>query len=100
MHSSPVVRITVRFLSPLCLAGALAWPAHSQTASGVLTVQVGSGSTPPSALVSHANPWSYRRGTNEPQANWSTVAGSTTTNRVILPVDAANGSVFFRMVYP
>lgn len=33
-------------------------------------------------------------------ANWVDVAGSTATNQVSIPVDAANGSVFFRMVYP
>lgn len=32
--------------------------------------------------------------------NWTTVAGSTTTNRVFLPVAPANGAVFVRLVYP
>ena len=32
--------------------------------------------------------------------NWVDESGSTTTNQVIIPVDAANGSVFFRMIYP
>jgi hypothetical protein len=32
--------------------------------------------------------------------NWVTVPGSTTTNRVVVPIDPANGSVFFRLVIP
>ncbi|NOS69681.1 MAG: glucose dehydrogenase [Verrucomicrobia bacterium] len=32
--------------------------------------------------------------------NWVTVPGSTTTNRIIVPIDQANGSVFYRLVLP
>jgi len=32
--------------------------------------------------------------------NWSTVPGSTTTNRVILPMELNQGSMFFRLAYP
>jgi hypothetical protein len=32
--------------------------------------------------------------------NWVTVAGSAATNRVIVPVNPANGTVFYRLVYP
>lgn len=32
--------------------------------------------------------------------NWSTVAGSASTNSVTLPVNPANPAVFFRLVYP
>jgi autotransporter-associated beta strand protein len=32
--------------------------------------------------------------------NWVTVAGSATTNRVIVPFNPANGTVFYRLVYP
>ncbi len=32
--------------------------------------------------------------------NWVDVAGSTTTNQVIIPINVTNGSVFYRMVYP
>jgi autotransporter-associated beta strand protein len=32
--------------------------------------------------------------------NWVTVAGSAATNHVIIPINPANGSVFFRLVYP
>jgi autotransporter-associated beta strand protein len=33
-------------------------------------------------------------------SNWFDVPGSTTTNQVVMPVNPANGSVFYRMVYP
>ena len=32
--------------------------------------------------------------------NWADVSGSTLTNNVALPVDATEGSVFYRLVYP
>jgi hypothetical protein len=32
--------------------------------------------------------------------NWVTVPGSTTTNRVVLPIDPANGSAFYRLAFP
>jgi len=34
------------------------------------------------------------------RTNWVDVAGSTTTNQVTVPMNRANGSVFYRMVYP
>jgi glucose/arabinose dehydrogenase len=33
-------------------------------------------------------------------SSWTTVPGSTTTNRVIVPIDPANGSVFYRLALP
>jgi len=39
--------------------------------------------------------------TNSPTGvDWVTVPGSATTNRVVVPTDAANGSVFYRLVLP
>lgn len=32
--------------------------------------------------------------------NWVAVPGSTTTNRVVVPIDPANGSVFYRLALP
>lgn len=34
------------------------------------------------------------------RTNWVDVAGSTSTNQVTIPMSRANGSVFYRMVYP
>ena len=42
--------------------------------------------------------------TNSPGAglgtNWVTMPGSTTTNRIVVPMDPANGSVFYRLALP
>jgi hypothetical protein len=32
--------------------------------------------------------------------NWVTMPGSTTTNHVVVPIDPANGSVFYRLAMP
>jgi hypothetical protein len=46
--------------------------------------------------------WTLQGQTNAPgigiTSSWQDVAGSTTTNRVILPLDPVNGSSFFRMI--
>jgi hypothetical protein len=34
------------------------------------------------------------------RSNWVDVAGSTSVNQLTIPISRANGSVFFRMVYP
>jgi hypothetical protein len=32
--------------------------------------------------------------------NWVDVAGSTITNQISIPIDSANGNVFYRLTYP
>ena len=48
--------------------------------------------------------WTLQAQTNPPGSglgsNWADVFGSASTNQCILSVDPANGSVFFRLVYP
>lgn len=48
--------------------------------------------------------WRLQAQTNAPgvglTANWVDVSGSTVTNQISIPVGPANGSVFFRLVYP
>ena len=48
--------------------------------------------------------WRLESQTNTVQVglgnNWFTVPNSTTTNHMVIPIDSANGSVFFRMAYP
>ena len=48
--------------------------------------------------------WRLQAQTNSPavglSTNWVTVANSTSTNRVIMPVNPTNGCAFFRLVYP
>ena len=33
-------------------------------------------------------------------SNWATVPGSTSVNQISLPINPANGTVFFRLAYP
>jgi hypothetical protein len=48
--------------------------------------------------------WQLQAQTNSPGAgigtNWSVVSGSAQTNRLALPLNSANGAVFFRLVRP
>ncbi len=48
--------------------------------------------------------WRLETQTNAPAAglgtNWFTVPGSSTTSQVLLPIDPANGNVFWRLAYP
>jgi len=48
--------------------------------------------------------WTLQAQTNNPGAgigtNWVNMAGSTTTNLMNIPINPANGSVFFRLIYP
>src|SRR5204863_462981 len=39
-------------------------------------------------------------GDTQVATNWVTVAGSTATNRVVIPIDPGVGSMFFRLVHP
>ena len=45
---------------------------RAQTTNGVLSVQVGTGGTPPLALVNHGELWRYRKGTSPPPVGWQT----------------------------
>jgi hypothetical protein len=38
--------------------------------------------------------------TNGVAGAWADVPNSTATNRVVVPVDSANGSVFYRLAFP
>jgi hypothetical protein len=48
--------------------------------------------------------WQLQMQTNSLNAslgtNWTTVSGSTATNQIWIPINAANSSIFFRLVYP
>jgi len=48
--------------------------------------------------------WELEAQTNSPQVglgtNWVIAPGSGLTNEVTFPVSLANGSVFFRLLYP
>jgi autotransporter-associated beta strand protein len=68
-----------------------------------LTVVVGGGNLNLTWPADHTG-WRLQAQTNSHAAglgtNWATVPGSTTVNSMSFPLDPANGSVFFRMVYP
>ncbi len=48
--------------------------------------------------------WTLQVQTNDLNAgigpNWQDVAGSTMTNQVMIPISAANGAVFYRLIHP
>jgi autotransporter-associated beta strand protein len=94
----------------------LSWDTSRLTVDGTLAVKTGPSTTPTviSAVVTgnqlelswpadHLG-WRLEGQTNSLSvglsANWSTVPGSTTTNRMSFPVNPAVPTVFFRLVYP
>jgi hypothetical protein len=44
--------------------------------------------------------WRLQSQTNGLGMNWSDVPDTTTTNRVVVPIDAVNTSVFYRLALP
>jgi hypothetical protein len=72
------------------------------TAPTNITTSVSGGSLTLSWPADHIG-WTLQVQTNSLTAglgtNWVDVAGSTTTNQVVIPINAANGSVFYRMKY-
>jgi hypothetical protein len=80
----------------LLMLGIVGGPAFKAGAQVTLTWT--GGSLVPTNLWSDANNWdALAVGLSN---NWFTVPGSASTNRVILTMDPARGSVFYRMVYP
>ena len=100
--------------SALTLGGAEASDYTTVGATGVVTVTVNTNATPVVFSVTnnvmtlswpsdHIG-WELQAETNDVSVglsnNWVDVAGSTTTNQVIIPVDLGQGTVFYRLVYP
>jgi hypothetical protein len=44
--------------------------------------------------------WRLQSQTNLAGANWVDVAGASTTNQITITINPANGSLFFRLIYP
>jgi hypothetical protein len=44
--------------------------------------------------------WELQAQTNSLGANWVTLSETGATNQVIIPIDPANSTVFYRLVYP
>jgi autotransporter-associated beta strand protein len=84
-------------------SGTLAIVAAVNTNPTNITAAVSGGNLNLSWPADHTG-WRLQAQTNSGAAglgtNWATVPGSTTVNSMSFPLDPANGSVFFRMVYP
>ena len=101
---------------PTTPGAGLAWDTSDLTVNGTLKITTGVSTTPTNLLfavvgntldiswpASHTG-WRLQAQTNSINIgisnNWFTVAGSTTTNHVIMPLNPANGAVFYRLIYP
>jgi autotransporter-associated beta strand protein len=90
--------------------------ADNLTTDGTITVLTAVNTTPTTITTSASGPtlslswpadhtgWRLQAQTNALNVgltpNWATVPGSTATNRFFMPLNPANGSVFYRMAYP
>ena len=68
-----------------------------------ITFQVSGGNLTLSWPADHTG-WTLQSQTNAInvglRTNWAVVTGSSSTNQVTIPINTANGTVFFRLVYP
>ena len=83
-------------------AGTLAVVPVATTPTNIVAVQ--NGSTLDLSWPADYTGWLLQVQTNDPgvglTTNWSVWPGSATTNHVEIPLDPANGSVFFRLLLP
>jgi autotransporter-associated beta strand protein len=83
--------------------GTLSVVSGVSTTSTNITVMVGTGTMTLSWPADHTG-WRLQAQTNSTGTglgtNWSTVPGSTSVNNVTVPLNPANPTVFYRMVYP
>lgn len=90
-------------LSKLAVDGTITVGAPTSTVPVPLVYQVSASGIEFTWPVDHKG-WRLEAQTNSLTTgltnNWSTVPGSKDTNRVILGIDQASGSVFYRLVYP
>ncbi len=103
-------------ITPAIPAPGLGWNTNTLTTDGILRLVATVNTTPTNitAVVSGTQlnlswpadhiGWRLQAQTNAPgiglNTNWGDVTGSTTVNSVSLPIDPANGSVFYRMIFP
>ena len=71
-----------------------------RVASGVSTVRTNITIIPSGSSVDLSWPQDHTGWRLQAQTNLFDVPGPTTTNHMIIPINPANGSVFFRMIYP
>ena len=79
-------------------------PGPDTNPTNITTAVVGGGATLQLSWPAGHTGWALEAQTNAPGAgigtNWTTVPGSRATNQLFVPIDPANGSVFYRLVYP
>jgi hypothetical protein len=91
-------------------AGGLWWSIHEfnvmralSTAPPKISLAINNGKIQFGWPADHLG-WRFQAQTNSSGAglgtSWVTVPGSTATNQIWIPIDTANGSVFFRLLYP
>ena len=90
-------------LSKLAVNGTISVAQSVNTTPTNMTFQVTGNSLDISWPADHTG-WQLQGQTNSPNTglttSWFTVPGSATTNHVIMTIDPANGSVFYRLIYP
>jgi fibronectin-binding autotransporter adhesin len=90
-------------LSKLRIDGTISVGQSVNTTPTNMTFQVAGNSLDISWPSDHTG-WRLQGQTNAPNAglttNWFDVPGSTATNHVIMTINPANGSVFYRLLYP
>jgi autotransporter-associated beta strand protein len=69
-----------------------------KTAPTNITLQASGGNLTLSWPLDHTG-WILQTQTNSLATNWVDVAGSSITNQMFIPINPANGGVFFRLVY-
>jgi hypothetical protein len=103
----------------LAAPGYISWQTNYSATAFVLSVvaHIATNTTPTNLFISTLNSsniflqwsgdhtgWSVQAQTNPVTAgirsNWAAIAGTSLTNQFVLPIDKANGTVFFRMIYP
>jgi autotransporter-associated beta strand protein len=102
------------------LSGALAWDTSKLTVDGSIKVITSSVNTTPPTITNVVSSGSLKlswpvdhigwrllvqtnhltAGVSANAADWMTVPGSSTTNQVSVPIDAAKFNEFYKMVYP
>jgi hypothetical protein len=103
-------------ITPATPGTGLAWNTNALTTSGTLSVVTGISSAPTSIVCAFSGNqlalswpedhtgWILQSQTNAPGVglgtNWVEVAGSPSTNQATMTVNPADGSVYFRLVYP
>jgi autotransporter-associated beta strand protein len=93
----------VTWTNKLAVDGSIAVASVVSTTRTNITISVSGNNLTLGWPADHTG-WALQAQTNAPGqglgTNWATVPGSTGVNQVVMPINPANGSVFFRLVSP